>query len=56
MEKNYKEMLKGIDELSEEINNYLAKFKDEKGKQPNPIQVGLMIQKYCNQFISYANR
>jgi hypothetical protein len=44
-------MKKDIKQLSKEIVDYLAKFKDEDGEGPNPVHVGLMIHDYCDLYI-----
>lgn len=55
MVKDIKKSEQTLKALAVEINDYLAKFKDQEGKNPNPIHVGFMIQKYCEQYINYNN-
>jgi hypothetical protein len=44
-------MKKDIKELSKEIVDYLAEFKNTNGEGPNPVRVGLMIHDYCDLYI-----
>lgn len=35
---------------SDEINRYLAKFKDKKGESPNQLKVAFLIENYCDLY------
>jgi len=48
-------MKKDIYKLSEEINNYLAEFKNEQGEKPNTVHIGLLVHNYCELFIENCN-